>query len=563
MISPDLAGPAGREAFEIASQHYEAGSLAEAEAACRHILRSQPNDPDALHLLALIAHQAGRHGIAMALVRKAIALDPSVPTYYNTLGLALLSQCKPTAAEASFRQALDIAPDDANTHLNRGSALIALGRVIEAEASFRQALTLKLAFLAAHSNLLFLMHYLPTCGREVLFAAGTDWGDRYATPLVGTNLPHVNVRDPERRLRVGYVSADLHHHPVGHVLAAVLASHDKDQLETYCYNNNRYADHITARIFASADHWRNIKGIDDREVAAMIRADGIDVLVDLSGHTSGHRLLVFARKPAPIQATWLGYFDTTGLPAMDYIIADRFVCPEGDERFYTERILRLPDAFLCYVPPECVNMAPAPALSRGYVTFGCFNNIAKITPEVVALWGQICRAVPTARVCLKSAAFADAGVAERYRAMFATHGVSAERVLLSTRSSYSDYLVAHNDVDIALDPFPYNGGATTCAALWMGVPVVALTGDRFVSRMGMSLLSAANCREFIAESPERYVEKAVALASDPDHLASVRAELRQRVIGSPLCDETRFTRGLEAAYRRMWRDWCRLPMSCT
>ena len=265
-----------------------------------------------------------------------------------------------------------------------------------------------------------------------------------------------------------------------------------------------------------------------------------------------------ARKPAPVQAIWLGYFDTTGVRSIDYLLGDGIVCPEGDERWYVERIARLPETFLCYAPRDRdAPLVPPPALARGYVTFGCCNNIAKVTPEVVALWAAILRALPAARICLKTAALDTPGVRERYAALFAAGGVAPERVTLDRGGDYADYLAGYGEIDIALDPFPYNGGATSVEALWMGVPLITLRGERFVGRMGASILTAAGLDEFIAESPDDYVAKAVALASDLPRLAALRAGMRQRLERSPVCDGARFARGLEATYRAMWREWCR------
>jgi len=373
---------------------------------------------------------------------------------------------------------------------------------------------------------------------------------------------HANVPDPARRLRIGYVSGDFQEHPVGRILQAVLPAHDPAQVEVFCYATRRCVGPITERIAKAADAWRSVVHLSDEAAAELIRSDQIDVLVDLSGHTAQNRLLALARKPAPVQALWLGYFDTTGMASIDYLFADRYVCPPGDERFYVEKVLRLPHSWFCYSPPDpSPEITPLPMLERGHVTFGCLNNLAKVTPDVVALWGEILGALPDARMCLKYFGFDDPQVREQYAAMFARHGVAADRLTFLGRSPLGEHLATYDGVDVALDPFPYNGGITTLDALWMGAPVVSLAGSRFVGRMGLSILSNVGCPELVASSPDEYVRKAVELAGDPARLVELRASLRDRLAGSPLCDGPGFARGLEAAYRQMWGTWCETQRS--
>jgi protein O-GlcNAc transferase len=289
----------------------------------------------------------------------------------------------------------------------------------------------------------------------------------------------------------------------------------------------------------------------------LIRGDEIDILVDLSGHTAYNRTLVLARKPAPVQVMWLGYFDSTGMRAVDYIIGDNFVCPPEDDELYVEKVARLPDSWFCYTPPdESPEVEPTPALSNGCVTFGCLNNIAKVTPEVVAVWAKILQALPGSRLTLKSAALGDPSACERYEGLFAEHAIAPARITYLAGSPFVEHLAAHNQIDIALDPFPYNGGATTLDALWMGVPVITLKGDRFSGRLGVSTLSVLGLQDLIAATPEEYVSKALALAEDLDRLTDMRAGLRQRLADSAICDGVGMARALENLYRQMWREWC-------
>ncbi|MDA0661771.1 MAG: hypothetical protein O3B08_02910 [Proteobacteria bacterium] len=321
----------------------------------------------------------------------------------------------------------------------------------------------------------------------------------------------------------------------------------------FCYANLENADDTTARLRASSDHWRWVAGIDDAQLAKQIRADEIDILVDLSGHTAGNRLLVFQRRPAPVQATWLGYPNTTGMSAIDYRITDAIADPPGAEPLWREALIRLEAGFLCYAPPaDAPDVAPLPALSKGHVTFGSFNNLRKVTPAVIETWAKILRRIPTARLMLKARSFADTATRDRFIGAFVSHGVSAERVILrDTVASTAEHLGAYADVDIALDPFPYNGTTTTCEALWMGVPTVTLQGNRHAARVGASLLTHTGLCDWIAGNTGAYVEAAIRHAKDIQALATLRRGLRDLAAHSPLCDAPGFARRMEAAFERM------------
>jgi protein O-GlcNAc transferase len=501
---------------------FEAGRSAEAEDQCRQALRVDPSDPHVLQLLAVINLQSGRFQIANVLIRKALTIDPLVPRFHNSLGLILLSQGDPDQAIEAFREALRINP----------------------------------GYAIARSNLLWALHFTSSCDRATLLAEARAWGDYHAEPLRHTHYPHVNSAACNRRLRIGYVSADLRHHPVGYFMESVLSSHDPSQVEVFCYANSAQVDDLTMRLRAASHHWRDVVGLADDETVTRIRRDQIDILIDLSGHTAGNRLAVFAHKPAPVQATWMGYLDTTGVPAVDYLIADPRVCPVGDEEYYVENIVRLPQVSQCFTPQHDLDVAPLPAASRRRVTFGCLNSVPKIGMPVAAIWAEILQAVPGSCLFLKDSALDDMGVRQRVRRAFAAHGISPERILTAGRSAHQDHLAAYAGVDIALDPFPFNGCTSTAEALWMGVPVVSLVGERFSSRVGLSFLSAVGLPELAATSADEYVNAAVTLASDLDSLARLREGLRSRVAQSPLCDGLRFTRNLEIAYREMWRRWC-------
>jgi len=356
-----------------------------------------------------------------------------------------------------------------------------------------------------------------------------------------------------KRLRVGFVSADLGRHPVGYFLIGVLENIGSESLETICYSDGLRKDDLTHRLQRAATHWRDTIGISDEQLSERIRTDRIDILFDLAGHTAHNRLLVFARKPAPLQVTWAGYVGTTGLKSIDCLLADRFEVPPGSERHYQEWVLRMPDGYVCYDPPVYAPpVAQLPALDRKQVTFGCFNNPAKITPQAIEVWARILHRLPTARLVLKFKGWNDHGIARRFAETFAAHAIDPGRLELLGYSPHVELLAEYNRIDLALDPFPYCGGLTTCEALWMGVPVVTCPGETFASRHSLSHLSNVGLTETIAHNLDEYVELAVAIAGDLPRLAALRAGLRQRMAASPLCDGNRFATHLMSILHDAW-----------
>jgi protein O-GlcNAc transferase len=368
---------------------------------------------------------------------------------------------------------------------------------------------------------------------------------------------YANDPAPNRKLRIGYVSADFRRHPVAWFMESVLRTHNRGAVEIFCYSNNRKDDATTERLKPLADVWRPVGALDDREMAALVRADAIDILVDLSGHTVGGRLMVFRAKPAPIQCTWLGYYATTGLPEIDYIIADRFIIPAGDERHYSEAPWRLPDSYLCFTPPDLpVAVGQLPAQRNGFVTFGSCSNIMKVNLGVVAVWSRLLHAVANSRLILRSHALTNAGTGDELMRHFLAHDIAADRITLLPAAERAELLATYNEIDIALDPFPYGGGTTTVESLWMGVPVVTMRGDRFTGRVSESILSTAGLPELVVADEAAYLGKAITLSQNLTHLAELRAGLRDRLERSPMCNASRFTGHLEEAYRGMWRNWC-------
>ena len=490
---------------------------------------------------------------------RVIQLRPADPDAHNNLGSALLSQGLITKAKLHLNEALRLQPDNANTHNLLAYALRAQGRMAEAVAHYKESLA-RDPNPSIHSNLVYALNYLPDLSPDEIWTEHRRWAELYAEPCLKSWVPHLNDFSPHRRLRIGYVSPDLANHAVALFLEPVLIAHDRERFEVFAYSNAFVGDQVTERLRAQIEHWREIAHSSDDQVEALIRQDRIDILVDLAGHTGRNRLPVFARKPAPIQITWLGYPNTTGMTAMDYRITESISDPPGlTDAWHSEKLIRLPGPFSCYrAPAECPPVAPLPALADGHVTFGCFNIFAKVTAPAIELWARILRENPTARLFLKSRGLNDPETAGAIHESFARNGISSERVELNGDVlSVADQHDLYRRIDIALDTFPYNGTTTTCEALWMGVPVVTLTGRTHVSRVGASLLTHLGSPEWIATTPDEYATICTCVASDLPHLASIRQGLRERVRNSPLCDATCFTRNLESAFRTMWIDRCR------
>ena len=491
--------------------------------------------------------------------RRALSFNPDYAEAHSNLGAALHDLGRLTEAEDSYLRALEIKPDFAMAHNNLGNSLKDLGRLLEAMACCRSALKIDPDFFMAHSNLLLNMNYQSEQPAALLLAEARRFGEQVAGKARCYTDWH-NAVEPERCLRVGLVSADLRDHPVGYFIESILtalSSQASGRLELVVYSNHFITDAVTERIKAQCQEWYSVLGISDERLAQQIREDGIDILIDLSGHTAHNRLPMFAWKPAPVQVSWLGYFATTGVAAIDYLIADHWTVPEAEEAHFTEMIWRLPETRLCFTPPDVnIQVSPLPALGNGYVTFGCFNNLTKMNDEVVALWSRILSAVPESRLFLKAKQLSEAAVRQNVVSRFAAHGIAAARLILEGGSSRADYFAAYHRVDISLDPFPFPGGTTSVEGLWMGVPVLTLTGQRFLSRQGEGLLMNAGLPEWIAADTDDYVARAVLHTNDLPRLSALRSGLRQQVLDSPLFDAPRFARHFEAALRDMWVQWC-------
>ena len=538
------------------------GKLDEAEQAFRDAINVLP-DHVMLHVgLSHVLVDARRLPDAEATLRRAIQIDGRSLTAVLSLALVLNLQGRLTESAQIAQRAAQAAPNSAEANAAFGHALHRLGMNEQATQFLLRGWQLG-DTPAAGSSFLHHLNYVTNVAAAEVFKAHRSWAQRYADriPLL---RPHAHDRDPERRLKIGYVSADFRRHAVSHFVEPLLAGHDRERVEVFCYSAAAHADDVTARLQSRVgeDHWRDISRLSDNRAADVIRADGIDVLIDLSGHTEQNRLLVFARRPAPVQVTYLGYPNTTGMLAIAYRLTDAHADPAGTaEQFHAEQLVRLPRTAWCYQPPEpAPDVSDLPAQRTGRFTFGSFNRLAKIGAQTIELWSKVLAAVPESRLLLKTAGLNEESTQKNLRDLFAKHGVAGERLeLLGPDASQEAHLPRYADVDLALDCFPYHGTTTSCEAMWMGVPSVTLIGDRHVSRVGMSLLTNVGLTEFAATTLEQFVEIASNAARELDKLAELRRTMRDRMRGSPLMDAGGFAREIEDAYRQMWRTWCATP----
>lgn len=604
------------QALQLASQALQTRQFATVEKLCAQILAAEPKHGHALCLLGIAAHQQGQHAAALSFYDRALAVRPEDPEYLCNRGLTLHAIGKLEDAVATYRRALSIdpkrgvvlsnlgavlcdlgepaaaltvlqealaqQPEPANARYNYGNALYALDRLGEAIEAYRQALrrepnnalvfsnlgvALKdhgeideaIACLqrsvalaprspVLHSKLLAALHYHPRTTLERLCHAHAEFDRLHAAPLRCT-APPTRSDGP---IRLGFVSPHFARHPVGRFLIRPLEHLDRTQFSVTCYSDTRNPDAMTDRLRAAAHAWHETAALSDAELTERIRADGLDILFDLAGHTSSHRLSVFARRAAPVQISWLDYVGTTGLAAMDYLLADPREIPPESERWYREKVLRMPHDYICFDPPEDAPPVNAlPALAAGHITFGSFNIVSKTTPEIVAVWSRILQRLPGARMVLRNRGFDDVPTAARYRRLFAEHGIAEERLELHGWCPAESLLGHYHCIDLALDTWPYNGGLSTCEALWMGVPVVTCPGETFCSRHGLAHLTAAGWTAGIARDLDDYVERAVALAGDLPRLERTRSDLRGIVQASPLCDGARFAADFAKLLRKV------------
>lgn len=578
----------------LANALLEAGKPEEALEECREAVRLQPDHAEAYLIAGICLTRLGRPEQAMQSYEQAIGFNPGLARAHNNLGILLMKRGDPDGAFRSYSRAVEADPGYAEAYNNLGNLHKSAGRPFEAIGFFEKAVALKKDYADAYTNLggalkdlgrieealacdrmardlnpdnpvfcsnyLLTLHYCQDLDPRELFEAHAEWGAVTATRLWGKpTVSHGNDPDPDRRLRIGYVSGDFRTHSVAYFIEPVLEAHDRSGFEIYCYSDADSPDETTARLQRLDVRWRDVSHMSAPEIAEAVRKDRIDLLVDLAGHTGRKQMHIFALKPAPVQVTYLGYPDTTGLPAMDYRITDTQADPPGiAEPLNTETLLRPGRGFLCYRPPlTAPEVGMPPFLENGFITFGSFNNRAKINRNVAQVWSEIMKALPSSRLVIKSVSLGDGQTRADLQGMFVHSGIEAERITLHGFSkAVSDHFGLYGTVDIGLDTFPYNGTTTTCEALWMGVPVITLEGDSHHSRVGRSILHHAGLSRFIAASPIDYVEKAVHLARSRELLKSLRTGLRSRLKDSPLMDAPGFASSLESEYRKIWREWC-------
>ncbi|MGE3333840.1 MAG: tetratricopeptide repeat protein [Rhodospirillaceae bacterium] len=540
-----LRAPDAALHFNLGLLHHRAGRIAESEASYRASLALRGDDAGAWNNLGLLYDDAGRPDDAREAFAKSIALAPAVSATHNNLGAILAGQGRYAAAAAAHAKALEIDPRNTAARINLGVAQLEQGALDEARRTFDAALAQGPLNRQAADNRLYLDIYAETDPAKIC-AHHRAWG--HELHAAAPAAPHA-ARKP---LKLGYVSADFRRHSVSFFVQEILRHHDPREVEVHAYADVVQPDAVTARLRKMVPHWHDVAGWDDERLRAAIRDEGIDVLVDLSGHTNGNRLSVFAKRAAPVQVSALGYPATTGVSAMDYRLCDAVTDPPGSEVYATEELMRL-HALHCFTPPEEAPAVSAlPLQTRGYVTFGSFNKLAKISDHTVRLWAGILKAVPDSRLLLKTKPLVEEETRAALRGRFAAHGIDAARLdLRGWEPGDKSHLAAYGDIDIALDTFPYNGTTTTCEALWMGVPVVSLAGKGHAARVGASLLTSAGLRAWCASKEEDIRGIVETALSDPKTLVQVRAGLREQVRASRLCDGLTYTRDLESAYRAM------------
>ena len=585
------ASPAQQNILQQALVHHQAGRFLQAESLYAQILKAKPNHPEALNYLGMLAHDTGNIKMAIELIHKAINSRPDYVEAYLNLGFVLLVQgktdeaitiyqrlltIKPDHAEAHYnlgiafkkqgdldaaiasnRRAVTLKPDYAFAYFNLGTVLEEKGELDEALANYYRTINLKPDYIDAQSKLLYCLNYSANYSIAKYLEEAQRYGRNVTDKVRRQFTTWICSKNPNR-LRVGIVSGDIRNHPVGYFLENVLEQIDHARMEFVAFPTHQFEDELTVRLKPHFVTWKPLQGRNDEAAASLIYEEGANVLLDLSGHTQHNRLPVFAWKPSPIQATWLGYFASTGINEIDYLITDPVSVPESHQKQFTEKVWYLPDIRICFSVPvldEESTVSSLPALHKGHITFGSFQNVIKINEKVLAAWGVILQALPEARLRLQNHKFNSKEMQKQFYEKLSHSGIKPERVMLEKSVPRKEYFAAHSYIDIILDTFPFPGGTTTCEALWMGVPTLTLAGNTMLARQGASLLSSAGLTDWIAKDTEDYVAKVIAHATDFNKLEKLRAGLRQQVLASPLFDGPRFARNFEAAMWGMWHKY--------
>jgi predicted O-linked N-acetylglucosamine transferase (SPINDLY family) len=579
--------PANADAYNnLGNVLQRKGRASEAIDAYRRAIAAKAEFPEAHFNLGRALHDTGKIDQEIDEYQKAISQRPEFHNAYNNLGNALRAKGRSSEAIDAYRRAISVKPQFPEAWNNLGNTLLGKGQLDEAISAYREALSQKSDYAMAYNNLasaykdsgkldealdllrkaaalsddprvtgnlLYTLHFHQDSTPKSLFDEHVKWNERFAKPVAASHPVPPKNASQDRRLRIGYVSPNFREHPVGRFMLALLANHDHTKFEIYCYTDLTVPDRLTEQFKSLVHFWKPTAGLSDAQLADLIRSDSIDILVDLTMHMNDSRLMAFARRPAPVQLTYLAYCSTTGLETMDYRLSDPHLdppCPPSiDESHYTEKTIRLPRTYWCYPEPETpTDIGPLPVSSAGHITFGCFNNYSKVTHQTLELWARVLNAVAQSRLIIHSHEGSHRQVALD---LFASQGIDPTCVQFQGFRRMSEYLSQYNQIDIALDPFPYGGGTTTCDAIYMGVPVVSLEGTTAVSRAGRSILTNVVLADLVAKSPDQYVEIASRLAQDLPRLEELRRSLRQRLKDSPLMDAVQFARDIEESYYRI------------
>lgn len=562
------------------------GDPAESEICFRNAISIRPDHAESQYNLGVSLRDQGKFSDAIGQFSRTIELDSNYEQAYDSLASALVSNNQPGEAIDVFRMIVQRWPHKIDMQGNlatmlqmtgqvgealricqklvecnpkfyrafdvMGNAYVSMGQFDEGVRCQKKSLELNPYDSKQRSNYLLNLNYLPHPDRKEVFEAHCEWGRLHASK---TEPVYKNKPDVERVLRIGYVSPDLREHSVSYFIEPILTASRNLKLESFCYSDMPRPDKVTSRLKSLSHQWCDSHHLTDQQLFEKILNDRIDILIDLSGHTANSRLKLFTMKPAPVQMTYLGYPNTTGVTDVQYRVVDTLTDPAGEERFYTEHLIRLPGCFLCYQPDDdCPDISPIP---EGPIVFGSFNNLAKVNDDVIALWARTVLSVPGSRLLIKNPSLSDQGVCEQYREKLLAEGLENDRVeLIGHTATRQEHLELYSRMHIALDTFPYNGTTTTCEALWMGVPVITLAGQYHAGRVGVSLLSAAGCAEWVSETEADFIRIAVELSEDVARLSEMRASMRERISASLLCDAGTFINNLEEVYREVWRCWC-------
>lgn len=546
--------------LNLAAALYESGDMQQAMQVSKNVVQKFPDSASACSNIGVLYQSTGHDEKAIEWYLKALEIDPHLVGNHNNLATIYRAADDYEKSLYHYDRALELQPDFAVGWSNRGNVLRAMGMGKESMESYEKAMELDPSSDTAHSNYLMSLHYSDNIPREEIYKKTLEWDEKFGKVKKRRRINFPNALDPDKKLRVGLVSNSFRKHPVGYMIVRALENMDPDKVEFYTFSGVPEAknDQITKRIYEASEKVFDVVQMPNDELDKLIREQAPDLLVDLSGHSETGRLVIFCHRVAPVQVEWVGgLFDTTGLQEMDWIIGDDVEIPEGDEEWYTEKVYRMPDDYVCYDPPDYLaDVGPLPAKENGYLTFGNYNNLAKVSDTMVGLWSRILKSLPDSRLILKTKGASQEAVSGYIHDMFKKHDIDVSRVVCEEGAPHKEFLASYNNIDIALDPWPYTGGLTTIEALCMGVPVITMPGETFAGRHAATHLTTVGLEDWIAQDADEYHDLAIKWANDLDGLEKLRSGLRDKVLGSPLCDGSKFAENLENAFRHMWRDYC-------